>query len=36
MTVADIGAGTGWLTVAVARRVGQSGRVEMLWSLLTY
>jgi precorrin-6B methylase 2 len=26
-TVADIGAGTGWLTVEVARRVGQSGRV---------
>jgi precorrin-6B methylase 2 len=26
MTVADIGAGTGWLTVEVARRVGQSGR----------
>ena len=27
MTVAEIGAGTGWLTVEVARRVGQSGRV---------
>jgi precorrin-6B methylase 2 len=27
MTVADIGAGTGWLSVEVARRVGQSGRV---------
>lgn len=26
-TVADIGAGTGWLTVEVARRVGRSGRV---------
>jgi precorrin-6B methylase 2 len=26
-TVADIGAGTGWLTVEVARRVGQAGRV---------
>jgi precorrin-6B methylase 2 len=26
-TVADIGAGTGWLTVEVARRVGPSGRV---------
>jgi len=26
-TVADIGAGTGWLTVEIARRVGQSGRV---------
>jgi precorrin-6B methylase 2 len=27
MTVAEIGAGTGWLTVEVARRVGPSGRV---------
>jgi precorrin-6B methylase 2 len=27
MTVADIGAGTGWLTVEVAQRVGRSGRV---------
>lgn len=27
MTVAEIGAGTGWLTVEVARRVGRSGRV---------
>lgn len=27
MTVAEIGAGTGWFTVEVARRVGQSGRV---------
>jgi predicted methyltransferase len=26
-TVAEIGAGTGWLTVEVARRVGPSGRV---------
>jgi precorrin-6B methylase 2 len=26
-TVAEIGAGTGWLTVEVARRVGRSGRV---------
>ena len=27
VTVADIGAGSGWLTVEVARRVGRSGRV---------
>jgi precorrin-6B methylase 2 len=27
MTVAEIGAGTGWLTVEVAQRVGPSGRV---------
>jgi precorrin-6B methylase 2 len=27
MTVAEIGAGTGWLTVEVATRVGRSGRV---------
>jgi precorrin-6B methylase 2 len=27
MTVADIGAGTGWLSVEMARRVGPSGRV---------
>jgi precorrin-6B methylase 2 len=27
MAVADIGAGTGWLTVEVAQRVGRSGRV---------
>lgn len=27
MTVADIGAGSGWLTVEIARRVGRSGRV---------
>jgi precorrin-6B methylase 2 len=27
MTVAEIGAGTGWLTVEVARRVGLAGRV---------
>ena len=27
MTVADIGAGNGWLTVEIARRVGRSGRV---------
>jgi precorrin-6B methylase 2 len=26
-TVADVGAGSGWLTVEVARRVGRSGRV---------
>lgn len=27
MTVAEVGAGTGWLSVEVARRVGRSGRV---------
>ena len=27
MTVAEIGAGSGWLTVEVARRIGRSGRV---------
>jgi ubiquinone/menaquinone biosynthesis C-methylase UbiE len=27
MRVAEVGAGTGWLTVEVARRVGESGRI---------